>query len=294
MSSPLHIRAVLAVVLMSMGWSALAGNDRYGATLAGSAWVMQDGKDKCLLSHSVPQLGEARFTQSAGSKLSFSLTIPQESQFAERVSWRSVPLPWKHDATAADLGNQPLPANSKTLVLSPEDSLRLYLELERGMSTDFLFSDGHQDRTAITVSVSGVRFTGQIHAFQTCVAGLIKLADAHSKKSAGKVTAEFPVPFASNSYELEDDARKILGDLARDYRIGKSRDRILVAGHTDAQETPDSTARLALRRAREIKGYLVRRGLPADRIELRQAGKRVKAAGESDDLHARATIWLVN
>lgn len=288
------MRIALAITLFTTAWAAVAGNDRYGASMEASAWAVQGGKDKCILSHSVPQLGEARFIQSAGNTLSFSLVVPQESQFAKQVSWRVVPLPWKLDAAAADLGHQSLPGNNKTLVLSPEDSLHLYLEFERGMSTDFVFSDGSHDRSAVTVTVSAVRFTGQIQAFQTCVAGLIKLAGGSGKRESGKVVAEFPVPFAANSYELEADARKILGDLARDYRIGKSRNRILVAGHTDAQESPDSTARLALRRAREIKGYLVRRGLPADRIEIRSAGKRIMAAGESADLHARATIWLVN
>ncbi len=282
--------ALMAVCLLLPGLAVEAANDRYGASLVGSTWSMQDIKGQCTLSHSIPQLGEARFIQSAGKPLTFSVMVPQESQFARQVSWRVVPLPWIYGAEATDLGRQVLSGNSKLLELSAEDSLRLYQSVEKGMSADFVFSDGKQDRTAITVSVSAVRFTGQIRAFQTCIAGLIKFAD-NGKAQTGKVTAEFKIPFSANSYELGDAARTILGDRARAYRISKSQSRILITGYTDSKE---SAASLAQRRAREIKGYLVRRGLPADLIEVRPSGNQVAAASDSPAESPRATVWLVN
>lgn len=285
--------AVISICLLLPGLAVEAANDRYGASLVASTWSMQDSKGQCTLSHSIPQLGVANFIQAPGKPLAFSVMVPQESQFAQQVSWRVRPLPWKHGAEPFDLGRQALSGNSKTLQLSAEESQRLYLELEKGMSVDFVFSDGAEDPTAITVSLSAVRFTGQTQAFQTCIAGLIKFAD-NGKVQTGKITLEFKIPFKSNSYELGDAARTILGDRARDYRISKSRSRILITGYTDSQESADTAANLAHRRAREIKGYLVRRGLPADLIEMRSSGKQVATNSNSADELPRATIWLVN
>lgn len=286
--------AVLAVYLLLPYQAVEAANDRYGATLVNSTWSMQDSAGQCVLGHPIPQLGEARFIQAAGKPLVFRLIIPQESQFARHVSWQIRPLPWKHNAEPGDLGQQALNGNSKLLELSAEDSIRLYQAVEQGMSADFVFSDGAEDRAAITVTVSAVRFTGQIMAFQRCEAGLIKLAAEPGKAQIGKVTLEFQIPFAANSHEIGAAARAILGDRARDYRISNSRSRILIAGHTDNLDSVGDTARLAQRRAREVKGYLVRRGLPADRIDIRQSSKRAAPGPASAVELPRVTVWLVN
>lgn len=286
--------SVLAVCLLLPNQAVEAANDRYGATLVNSTWSMQDSAGHCILSHPIPQLGDARFIQAAGKPLVFKLIIPLESQFARQVSWRIRPLPWKHNVEAGALGQQVLSGNSKILELSAEDSIRLFQAVEQGMSADFVFSDGGADKTAITVTLSAVRFTGQIKAFQLCEAGLIKLAAESGKAQVGKVTLEFEIPFAANSHEIGAAARDILGDRARDYRISNSRSRILIAGHTDNLDSVSDTTRLAQRRAREVKGYLVRRGLPADRIDIRQSTKRAAPGPASAAELPRVTVWLVN
>lgn len=285
---------VLAVCLLLPSLAVEATNDRYGATLVNSTWSMQDSAGQCILSHPIPQLGDARFIQAAGKPLVFKVVIPLESQFAKQVSWRIRPLPWKHNVEAGDLGQQALTGNSKLLELSAEDSQSLFLAVKKGMSADFVFSDGTDDKTAITVTLSAVRFTGQIKAFQLCEAGLIKLAAEPGKAKVGKVTLEFQIPFSSNSHEIGATARAILGDRARDYRISKSRSRILIAGHTDNLDSTADTARLAQRRAREVKGYLVRRGLPADRIDIRQSSKRAAPGPASAAELPRVTVWFVD
>ena len=286
--------SILAVCLLLPHLAVEAANDRYGASLVNSTWSMQDSASQCVLSHPIPQLGVAHFIQAAGKPLVFKVVIPLESQFARQVSWRIRPLPWKHNAEAGDLGQQTLTGKSKFLELAPEDSRRLYQALEKGMSADFVFSDGAEDRTAITVTLSAVRFTGQIKAFQLCEAGLIKLAAEPGQAKVGKVTLEFEIPFAANSHEIGAAARAILGDRARDYRISKSRNRILIAGHTDNLDSVTDTARLAQRRAREVKGYLVRRGLPADRIDIRQSTKRAAPGPASTAELPRVTVWFVD
>ena len=270
-----------------------AGNGRYQATLAETIWAIQTDKDQCVLSHTVPKLGIAQFIQSSAKPLTFRLTIPQESRLDKQVQWRVMPLPWNHDLEPQELGQQQLTKENSTLELSPKASLHLYQELEKGLSAEFVFSNGPEDLTAITVGLSAVRFHGQMKAFRTCVAGLIKLADKGEKRT-GKVVAEFKIPFSANSYELGDAARTILGDRARDYRVSKSRSRIIITGYTDSKESPNAGASLAQRRAREIKGYLVRRGLPADLMEVRQSDKRSAVDAANAVELPRATVWLVN
>lgn len=285
--------SLMAVCLLLPCLAAGAGDGRYQATLAETTWTLATVKDQCVLSHTVPKLGEARFIQPGSKPLTFTLAVPQESRLDKQVLWRVMPLPWKHDLEPQELGHQQLIKENSTLELSPEASLRLYQELEKGLSAEFVFSNGPEDLTAITVGLSAVRFHGQMKAFRTCVAGLIKLADKGEKRT-GKVVAEFKIPFSADSYELGDAARAILGDRARDYRVSKSRSRILITGYTDSKESADVGVSLAQRRAREIKGYLVRRGLPADLMEVRQSGKQSAVDAANAVELPRATVWLVN
>lgn len=283
------------------GWmtAAAAGQEHYGAGLEQSSWEVQSAKHRCVLSHDIPHLGQARFIQTAGRPMVFSVVVPPEGQFAQQAVLRAVPPLWRHDQAPAVIGRQHLQAKPQALEVDAQTAQRLYEALEAGMFAEILFLDTADTAQVVQVAVSAVRFRTMTKAFQTCQAGLIELPPepAGSKpanRTTAQVTARHPVIFAADSFELTDAARDLLLELSREYRSGASNQRILIAGHSGAQDDSAKAERLAVRRAQEIRGFLVRRGLPPERIQLRSGTPApVGIAGVEAGASLGATLWLV-
>lgn len=273
-------------------------SEQYGAGLEQSAWQVESGRHRCVLSHDIPHLGQARFIQAAGRPMTFSVAVPPEGQYAQRAVLRAVPPLWRHDLAPAVLGNHALTAKRQDLELNPDMALQLYQSLEEGLFAEILFMDTADASHVVRVTVSAVRFRTVLKAFQTCQAGLIELPPEPAARKpvtrvASKVTARHPVVFAPNSFELNDAASELLLELAQEYRSGNSTQRILIAGHSDAQDAPAVAGKLAVRRAQEIRGFLVRRGLPADRIQLRSVTPAGEGATAQADMSMGATLWMI-
>jgi outer membrane protein OmpA-like peptidoglycan-associated protein len=76
------------------------------------------------------------------------------------------------------------------------------------------------------------------------------------------------VPFDSNSSALTPQASAQLAQLEmalNSATLGK--DRFMVAGHTDAKGSAQYNKQLSLRRAEAVKGYLVSKGIKANRLD---------------------------
>jgi outer membrane protein OmpA-like peptidoglycan-associated protein len=286
------------------GWisAAAAAQAHYGAGLEQSVWRVEGDKHRCALSHDIPHLGQARFIQAAGQSMLFSIAVPPEGQFAQHVVLRAVPPLWRHDAAPVAIGGLALQGERPLLEVAPEEAQRLYQALESGLFAELLFLDQADAVPSVRVTISAVRFRTVLKSFQTCQAGLIELppepkpeptSRRTATRTANQVTARHPVAFGVNSFELTDTARDRLLELTREYRAGPASRRILIAGHSGAQDDPVLAQRLAVRRAQEIRGFLVRRGLPAERIQLRSVTPAPEDAAVETAMSVGATLWMV-
>jgi outer membrane protein OmpA-like peptidoglycan-associated protein len=117
--------------------------------------------------------------------------------------------------------------------------------------------------------------------------------DKQPRKDPGaglNLVSELGLRYAQNQDRLSDAARVELAAFAREYLAGRRSDLVLIAGSAaDGAQTR--------RRALEIKGFLVRNGLPAARVLIHVQGEKlpqrdgqpVEPPGEA----SRMAVWQV-
>jgi len=81
------------------------------------------------------------------------------------------------------------------------------------------------------------------------------------------------IRFVASRSSLLDDSLSILDEVAALVAANPELGRIEVGGHTDSRGSEDLNRRLSYARAEAVKGYLIGRGVPAERIEARGYGE---------------------
>jgi peptidoglycan-associated lipoprotein len=94
------------------------------------------------------------------------------------------------------------------------------------------------------------------------------------------------VRFAYNSYVLEPDAVADLDELSDKLRADQTAE-IVIEGHTDDIGSDAFNLALGEARARSVRNYLVKRGVPASRISTISYGEE-RPSAEGTDEGARA------
>lgn len=118
-------------------------------------------------------------------------------------------------------------------------------------------------------------------------------ATPHVPGNAGAVLGlvdELTLNYTPDQNELSDRARIELGSFAREYLAQRRRDVMLIAGSP-------ADGPLTRRRALEIKGYLVRTGLPATHVLIHVPGEKLpqrdgQTVAVPDDA-TRMMVWRV-
>jgi outer membrane protein OmpA-like peptidoglycan-associated protein len=95
------------------------------------------------------------------------------------------------------------------------------------------------------------------------------------------ITLSGQVLFATGTHELLPIAKEKLNDVAKAL-IEQGDSTIVVEGHTDSRGSDQANQDLSLRRAQEVRGYLVSQGVPTDSI-------RAVGVGESRPVASNAT-----
>jgi outer membrane protein OmpA-like peptidoglycan-associated protein len=266
-----------------------ASLQQFQSSWEASEWVVNRAPKQCSLTHTIPRFGRARFEQHSGQRLKFSLLVDQPPVRDQTVHIRSEAPPWRHQSVPRDLGGFTLQQGKTPLKIPRDQALRLYYELEQGMQPVIEFNDWGDGKDRVVVTLMPVRFREALPKFLECTAGLLYLDF--------EPLAEKRVFFSTNSASLSRKTRRVLEDIARDYRK-KRNIRIVLGGHADERGEPDFNMALSRQRARMVARYLRSRGVPAGVIETRIFGETQPEVTQGNDKawakNRRVTVWIAN
>jgi outer membrane protein OmpA-like peptidoglycan-associated protein len=266
-----------------------ANLQQFQSSWEASEWVVDATQKQCSLTHDIPRFGRARFEQSSGKRLKFSLLVDQPPVRDQTAHIRSELPPWKFEGTQRDLGGFDLQQGKTPLIIPRDQALRLYYELEQGMQPVIEFEDWGDGQDRVLVTLMPVRFREALPKFLECTAGLLYL-DFEPR-------AEKRVFFSTNSSSLNRQTRRVLEEVARDYR--KKKDfRIVLGGHADERGDSEFNMVLSRQRAAMVSRYLRSRGVPSKVIESRFFGEAQPEAVESNKAawakNRRVTVWIAD
>lgn len=275
-----------ALCLYAASAAAQALPRHYQADFETASWQVESDSRSCELSHSVPGFGTVRFVQYWGQPMRFRVEVPTAASDYDWVDIRAVPAPWQHGMQPRVIEKLKISDAMQPVDLMGTAAHQLLLELAQGRFPRLAWQDSQSQRQELVVTISAVRVQDALQSFQQCMAGVMQL----DFMPAG----EFSVNFASNSSRLGYMGRRELERVVRSYKAGKGRiGRIVVGGHTDQSGTARANEQMSLARARAVRDYLSRRGVPADRIEVRAYSDRWQLNPASPATNRRATVWLV-
>ncbi len=166
-----------------------------------------------------------------------------------------------------------------TVTLSPVHFLRVHAEfLECSRKLPGLAPAGagsaHRQSASGTPANAAIPGSGIGPSASAPVTG-----DAGDSLTVARETAdrmpvdEHLVHFATDSAELTATAQHTLSNLAAN-GLSAPGHRTIINGHADLRGTDAYNDRLSARRAQAVRDYLIRAGVPADRIETRHFGEQ--------------------
>lgn len=95
---------------------------------------------------------------------------------------------------------------------------------------------------------------------------------APTLEKTNKDRAIIRFPYNSIQKEIDQSVDDYLAELAK--RIRKTKEQVLIVGHTDDQGTTTYNEKLGLRRAKEIRAILMKKGVPRKQVTVNSKGER--------------------
>lgn len=295
----LVVGALLALVTLT----AQAREVRYAARMDQSQWTLQASRAQCVLSHAIPDYGQAWFIQRLGQAVLFSMDIIPEAGLADAVVIRSVPPAWNHRTQAVSLGQQPISADAERLTLNAADSQTLFMALERGQNLEIAYRPGSN----VVVEISAVRFLTVMNDFYVCAAKLsapVVVAKTRSTEK-GPVTAQpaakpvfvraprtgialaySSVEFSGGEDSLSEAALSTLTGIAREFLTQQAKKPYIVISGSSASDA------VYKKRAAMISLHLVSQGVPAAAVTSISRGQLPKVKNVRPDAAAPNTLQI--
>lgn len=226
----------------------------------GGGWQVQTSKVLCSLRQPLPNLGYAEFHQGTGQPLEFLLHV-NNPPLGSGTALLSIESPlWSHYTHATQLGEIELEAEENTLTASASWAQRMLEELKTGMLPSLQFYDAGAGQDDVKITLSALNFNPGLQGFDTCRAQLLRYDIEQVHVSV--------LQFNTDSSKLGKQANQQLEAVLEVLKSDASISSIDIELYSQTKELVQYNYRLATRRARSVRDYLLHKGIDEDRIKI--------------------------
>jgi len=261
-----YFRYIVAVLAILTTQSSYAYILEYAPALEQAQWSSASSKLRCKISQSIPGYGYAQFIRYAGKPLNL-LIYSEEKPVRSGKAWlRSSPEAWKHNTAARELGVVKYSTRQPIFSIKRQLAQRTLFELEQGMSPYLYFKDWGVQGNEVRVAMSSIKFQPALEKFRACTAELIQ----YDYKTASNMKVFFPGGGVALTQAAIDRLDAVADYLLHDSEINLA----YIEGHSDSAGEQGKNFELSKLRAEAAYSYLLRKGVPENKLKLRYYGQR--------------------
>jgi len=264
-----------SLALVFMATSSEAGIRQYSADLDNANWQLTNNtRLNCTLSHEIPNYGIAKFYSSANRRanMEFELDMLRLPDNYSLAQVRSVAPKWRPGVAGRTLANMKLHKQFSP-GLPKKIAWTMLSELEQGMSPTFYYDDWYSDVDKISVGLSTAKFKKAYNDFIGCVGNLLNYNFDDIKYTV--LNYEF------GSDKLTRASKRKMNMITQYLALDPELDFVLVDGYTDSYGGRETNRKMSLKRANQIKQYLVSNGVAAERIDAEGYGEKRHVASNN-------------
>ncbi|CEK12116.1 flagellar protein MotY [Legionella hackeliae] len=250
----------------------------YASPMGDENWRMSGSKLRCGLSLTVPNYGIAYFEQYAAKPPHFILSKWQQVQKQLPAVVYAAPPIWKPQGKSYFISKTTVNPGEYGLYLPREPALKVLTYLAEGFQTKFEYQS--EEGFPVTVALSPVHFQRVYAKYQRCLGNLLPFDYASVKTTI--------IYFDSDSFELSDEAKKLLKKVAIYSRVDQQVKKIKIAGYTDDTGRKSYNNAVSEARAKAVASYLQSQGVREDRLSVTWFG--IKDPVAPNDSEAGKTL----
>lgn len=231
----------------------------FSADVGQAQWRVSASPFECRVTQDIPILGEARFSQRAGDSLRFEVEASSELPLQDNGSINLVAPEWNNFLYGREISQFSLERSDR--VRFDEALATEILEgLLLGYAAEIRDKSPHATRRD-RIAVIPVRFRAAYRDFQQCMAQLLPYNFEQIQRSK--------INFINGGYQLTENDRELLRDVARYVKADREVNAIYIDGHTDSVGDRNDNFELSRHRAEQVALYLIQQGVNPDFIALR-------------------------
>ena len=194
---------------------------------------------------------------------------------------RSEPPHWQHFVRAKDLGVMEVEPGKQAVTMSSNWSRRLMMEMSEGMQPVLRYWDAADATDDIEIILSAVNFQEGLGLFNRCLGQVLKYDFAKVQRTV--------INSHEHSSLLRARARKQLDSIIDTVKTDPGIKQIDIEIYSKSRGLVRYNFRLATRRARAVRDYLMKRGIGEDRLVIQVHTKttaEIKRLGyRTTDIH---------
>ena len=239
----------------------------YGAGIGNSEWrATEPSPLYCELTHSIPDMGTARFTHRSGEDLKFFLEPLGQPLRIGTADLMALPPNWKPGDAPLDLGKVRVGAGEEGVRVGSKQAHLMIEALTQGLNPTFMQTPRDSRYAPVRGSLSALNFKPVYFDYIACRGELLPVNFDQIARST--------VIFPGGGFDLTADDKERLSLIVRYIKADPSVKYVFLDGHSDSYGSRRDNRKLSKQRTDTVLNYLLDVGLDDKMVTARYHGER--------------------